>query len=181
VALTELGLGFDPALTGRENAYVNASVLGVPRAKLEPLIDAIVDFAGLREFIDASVQTYSSGMKARLGFAVAAHLDPDILIIDEVLAVGDLAFRRKCMKRIQGFLREGGSLVLMAHDPVLVQNICTRCLVMERGRVIFDGPSVEGVDLHFQIGHVASLSAGRVFVKGITLIPRTTPETNPCS
>jgi ABC-type polysaccharide/polyol phosphate transport system ATPase subunit len=155
VALTELGLGFDPVLTGRENAYVNASVLGVPRSQLEPTIDAIIEFAGLREFIDSSVQTYSSGMKARLGFSVAVHLDPDILIVDEVLAVGDLAFRRKCVKHIQGFLDRGGSMLLVAHEPFLIQTICNRCLVIEKGRVIFDGPSVEGVDLHFQVGRAA--------------------------
>ena len=117
MALTELGLGFDPVLTGRENAYMNAAVFGVPRAKLEPILDEIVEFAGIAEFIDSAVQTYSSGMKARLGFSVATHLHPDILIVNEVLAVGDLAFRRKCVSHIQGFLRGGGSLVLVAHDP----------------------------------------------------------------
>jgi ABC-type polysaccharide/polyol phosphate transport system ATPase subunit len=166
VALTELGLGFDPVLTGRENAYINASVLGVPRCKLEPVMDAIIDFSGLREFIDAAVQTYSSGMKARLGFSVAAHLEPDILIVDEVLAVGDVAFRRKCVNYVQGFLNRGGSVVLVAHDPILVQTICNRCLVMEKGRVTFDGPAIEGVDLHLKSGratlsHPASGTAER--------------------
>jgi lipopolysaccharide transport system ATP-binding protein len=152
VAMTELGLGFDPVLTGRENAYVNAAVFGVPRAQVEPFIDAIIDFAGLRELIDSSVQTYSSGMKARLGFAVAAHLNPDILVVDEVLAVGDFAFRRKCVEHVRGFLLRGGSMILVAHDPGLIQSICNRCLVLESGRVIFDGAPVEGVDLHFQMG-----------------------------
>jgi ABC-type polysaccharide/polyol phosphate transport system ATPase subunit len=159
VALTELGLGFDPVLSGRENAYINAAVLGVPRAKLDLIIEDIIDFAGIREFIDSAVQTYSSGMKARLGFSVATHLDPDILIVDEVLAVGDLAFRRKCVEHIQGFLRRGGSMLLVAHDPYLVQTICNRCLVMERGRLIFDGGSVEGVNLHFEMGHAGRLEA----------------------
>jgi ABC-type polysaccharide/polyol phosphate transport system ATPase subunit len=159
VALAELGLGFDPVLTGRENAYVNASVLGVPRGKLKPVINAIIDFAGLREFIDSSVQTYSSGMKARLGFAVAAHLNPDILLVDEVLAVGDLNFRCKCVKHMLGFLRGGGSMIVVAHDPSLIQVICNRCLAMEKGRVIFDGPVTEGLDLNFQMGHAATLQS----------------------
>ncbi len=157
VALNELGLGFDPVMTGRENAYINAAVFDVPRKKLEPLIDAIVDFAGIREFIDAPVQTYSSGMKARLGFSIATHLEPDILIVDEVLAVGDLAFRRKCVTHILEFLRRGGSLVLVAHDPYLIQTVCNRVIVMEKGSVIFDGTAIEGVDLHFQMGHASRM------------------------
>jgi lipopolysaccharide transport system ATP-binding protein len=159
VALTELGLGFDPVMSGRENAYINAAVFGVPRVKLDLIIEEIIDFAGIREFIDSAVQTYSSGMKARLGFSVATHLNPDILIVDEVLAVGDLAFRRKCVEHIQGFLRRGGSMLLVAHDPYLVQTICNRCLVMEKGRLIFDGGSVEGVNLHFELGHAGRLQA----------------------
>lgn len=157
VALNELGLGFDPVLTGRENAYMNASIFGVPRNKLEPVIEAIIDFAGIREFIDSAIQTYSSGMKARLGFAIATHLEPDILIVDEVLAVGDLPFRRKCVSHIQGFLQRGGSMVLVAHDPYLVQTLCNRVMVMEKGRAIFDGSAIEGVDLHFQLGHASTL------------------------
>jgi ABC-type polysaccharide/polyol phosphate transport system ATPase subunit len=157
VALNELGLGFDPVLTGRENAYINAAICGVPSNKLERVIDAIIDFAAIREFIDSSVQTYSSGMKARLGFSIATHLEPDILIVDEVLAVGDLAFRRKCVTHIQGFLKRGGSMVLVAHDPYLIQTVCNRVLVMEKGRAIFDGGAIEGVDLHFQLGHASAL------------------------
>jgi len=171
VALTELGLGFDPVLSGRENAYINAAVFGVPRAKLDPIIEDIIDFSGIREFIDSAVQTYSSGMKARLGFSVATHLNPDILIVDEVLAVGDLSFRRKCVEHIQGFLRRGGSLLLVAHDPYLVQTICNRCLVMEKGRLIFNGGSVEGVNLHFEMGHAGRLEA----VGGSTLPGSTLP------
>jgi len=180
VALTELGLGFDPVLTGRENAYMNAAVFGVPRAKLDPIIEDIIDFAGIREFIDSAVQTYSSGMKARLGFSVATHLNPDILIVDEVLAVGDLAFRRKCVEHIQGFLRRGGSMLLVAHDPYLVQTICNRCLVMEKGRLIFDGGSVEGVNLHFEMGHAGRLEAvPRSTMPGSTLPGSTLPGSTP--
>jgi ABC-type polysaccharide/polyol phosphate transport system ATPase subunit len=153
VALTELGLGFDPVLTGRENAYVNAAVHGVTRRDFEKLIEKIIEFSELREFIDSAVHTYSSGMKARLGFSVATHLNPDILIVDEVLAVGDLEFRRKCVQHVIGYLKAGGSVMLVAHDPYLVQSICNRTIVMERGRVVFDGSALEGVDLHFRMGH----------------------------
>jgi len=173
VALNDLGLGFDPVLTGRENAYINASVFGIPRNQIEPVIDAIIDFAGIREFIDSAVQTYSSGMKARLGFAIGTHLEPDILMVDEVLAVGDLDFRRKCVSHVQDFLSKGGSLVLVAHDPYLIQTVCSRVLVMEKGQIIFDGPAVEGVDLHFQLGHSkrleeASQTTGRTQQAGET-------------
>ena len=169
VALNELGLGFDAVMTGRENAYMNAAVFDFPRKKLEPIIDAIIDFAGIREFIDSPVQTYSSGMKARLGFSIAAHLEPDILIVDEVLAVGDLAFRRKCVTHILGFLRRGGSVVLVAHDPYLIQTVCNRVIVMEKGRAIFDGPSIEGVDLHFQMGNASRMkdSTGEILERNV--------------
>jgi len=159
VALTELGLGFDGALTGRENAYLNAAILGLPRHKLTPIIEDIIDFAGIREFIDSAVQTYSSGMKARLGFSVATHLEPDILIVDEVLAVGDLAFRRKCIQHVMGYLRRGGSLVLVTHDPGLVQAVCSRCVMMDHGRVVFDGDAVEGVQLYLDFGRAIARPA----------------------
>lgn len=153
VALNELGLGFNPILTGRENAYVNAAVHGFSRRRFDAIIDSVIDFAEIREFIDSAVQTYSTGMKARLGFAVATHLRPDILIVDEVLAVGDLDFRRKCVRHILGYIRGGGSLLLVAHDPYLVQSICNRCIVLDRGKLIFEGAAVEGVDFHFKLGH----------------------------
>ncbi len=153
VALTELGLGFDPVLTGRENAYVNAAVHGVSRRAFDKLIEEIIDFSELREFIDSAVQTYSTGMKARLGFSIATHLKPDILIVDEVLAVGDLEFRRKCVQHVLAYLQNGGSIILVAHDPYLVQSICNRALVLDQGRVVFSGSGVEGVDFHFRLGH----------------------------
>ena len=153
VALNELGLGFDPNLTGRENAYVNAALLGLSRAEFNERIEEIINFSGIREFIDSAVQTYSSGMRARLGFSVATHLDPDILIVDEVLAVGDLEFRRKCVRHVAAYLKRGGSVIFVAHDPYLVQAICNRCIILERGAVVFDGTAMEGVDLHFRMGH----------------------------
>ena len=153
IALNELGLGFNSVLTGRENAYVNAAVLGFSRDAFAAKIEEIIDFAGIREFIDSAVQTYSSGMKARLAFAIGTHLDPDILIIDEVLAVGDLEFRRKCIQHILRYLRRGGSLLLVAHDVHLIQSICNRCIVLDLGRLLFDGSAIEGVNFHFKMGH----------------------------
>jgi homopolymeric O-antigen transport system ATP-binding protein len=153
VALMDLGLGFDPVLTGRENAYVNASVFGFSRRQLDPILEEIVDFAELREVIDASVQTYSTGMRARLAFSIATHLNPDILIVDEVLAVGDIHFRLKCVKHIQAYLKRGGSIILVSHDPFMVQTVCTRCIVLDKGLAIFDGNAVDGVHAHFQLEH----------------------------
>jgi lipopolysaccharide transport system ATP-binding protein len=159
VALTDLGLGFDPVLTGRENAYVNAAVHGIPRRAFDALIEDVIDFSEIRPFIDSAVQTYSSGMKARLGFSVATHLNPDILIVDEVLAVGDLSFKLKCIQHVRTFLRQGGSILLVSHDPYLVQSICNRAIVLDEGRAIFEGTGVEGVSLHFQREHERSLSS----------------------
>ena len=152
VALTELGLGFNAVLTGRENVYVNASVFGVSRAEVDDIIDDIIQFAGIPDFIDSAVQTYSTGMRARLSFSIAAHLEPDILIVDEVLAVGDLAFRRKCVSHVAGYLKRGGSMLLVAHDPYLIGSICNRAIVLERGRKVFDGSATEGVAFHFDQG-----------------------------
>jgi lipopolysaccharide transport system ATP-binding protein len=152
VALTELGLGFNLALSGRENAYVNAAVHGLTRKDFDKIIDEIIDFSGLRDFIDSAVQTYSTGMKARLGFSIATHLNPDILVVDEVLAVGDLEFRRKCVKHIIAYIRDGGSVILVAHDPYLIQSICNRCIVLDKGRLIFDGSGIDGVNFHFELG-----------------------------
>jgi len=163
VALTELGLGFNPVLSGRENAYVNAAVHGLTRKEFDKIIDGIIDFSGLRDFIDSAVQTYSTGMKARLGFSIATHLNPDILVVDEVLAVGDLEFRRKCIKHILSYVRNGGSVVLVAHDPYMIQSICNRCIVMEKGCLVFEGSGIDGVNFHFELGRsrkFTNLSAG---------------------
>jgi ABC-type polysaccharide/polyol phosphate transport system ATPase subunit len=163
VAMTELGLGFDPVLTGRENAYVNAAVHGIPRRAFDALIEEVIDFSEIREFIDSAVQTYSSGMKARLGFSVATHLSPDILIVDEVLAVGDLSFKLKCIQHVRAFLRRGGSILLVSHEPFLVQSICNRAIVLEAGRIIFEGTAVEGVNFHFQLGRKQSSNPVEAF------------------
>jgi ABC-2 type transport system ATP-binding protein len=137
-ALLELGAGFHPDLTGRENVYLNASILGLSREETDRHFDAIVDFSGIERFIDTQVKFYSSGMYVRLAFAVAIHVDPDILLVDEVLAVGDEPFQRKCLERIRGFQHEGRTIVLVTHGLDQVAEFCDRAVVLENGRITAD-------------------------------------------
>lgn len=138
-ALLELGAGFHPDLTGRENVFLNAAVLGLSRDETERRFDEIVAFSGIAEFIDTQVKFYSSGMYVRLAFAVAVHTEPDILIVDEVLAVGDEAFQRKCMDKIRSFQREGRTIILVTHSMAQVAELCDRAILLHHGRVIVDG------------------------------------------
>jgi len=144
-ALLELGAGFHPDLTGRENVYLNASILGLSRAQTDKYFDAIVDFSGIEKFIDTQVKFYSSGMYVRLAFAVAVHVDPDILLVDEVLAVGDEPFQRKCLERIRQFQADGRTIVLVTHGLDQVAEFCDRAVVLESGRVITDGTPREAL------------------------------------
>src|SRR5262245_10267516 len=130
-ALLELGAGFHPELSGRDNVFLNASILGLPRREVAARFDAIVRFAGLERFIDIPVKHYSSGMYARLGFAVAINVDPDILLIDEVLSVGDERFQERCLEAIRRFHQAGKTLILVSHDVGSIQNICTDCMWLE--------------------------------------------------
>ena len=139
-ALIEVGSGFHPELTGRENVYLSGSILGMRRAEISSKLDQIVDFAGVRDFIDTPVKRYSSGMYVRLGFSIAAHLDPDILLLDEVLAVGDAAFQQKCLGRILDLKRAGKTIVFISHDLGAVERLCDRVLLMRRGQLAADGP-----------------------------------------
>jgi len=138
-ALLELGAGFHPDLTGRENVYLNASILGLSQAQTDKYFDAIIDFSGIERFIDTQVKFYSSGMYVRLAFAVAVHVDPDVLLVDEVLAVGDEPFQRKCLDRIRAFQKEGRTIVLVTHALDQVVDLCDRAVVLENGRVVVDG------------------------------------------
>jgi ABC-2 type transport system ATP-binding protein len=138
-ALLELGAGFHPDLTGRENVYLNAAILGLSRAQTDSFFDAIVEFSGIPEFVDTQVKFYSSGMYVRLAFAVAVHVDPDVLLVDEVLAVGDEPFQRRCLDRIRTFQAEGRTIVLVTHALDQVVDVCDRAVVLEHGRVAFDG------------------------------------------
>ena len=138
-SLLELGAGFHPDLTGRENVYLNASILGLTRKETDRYFDDIVAFAELEPFIDTQVRHYSSGMYIRLGFAVAIHVDPQILIVDEVLAVGDETFQRKCLDRISAFQREGRTIVFVTHSLAMVADICNRAYLLYRGDLAAQG------------------------------------------
>ena len=144
-ALLALGAGFHPELTGRENVYLNASILGLSREETDRRFDEIVGFAELEDFIDTQVKFYSSGMYVRLGFAVAVHVDPAILLVDEVLAVGDIAFQRKCLDKVEAFQREGRTIVFVTHAPDLVMRICDRVVLLDHGRVRAQGRPQEVV------------------------------------
>jgi len=137
-ALLELGAGFHPDLSGRENVYLNAAVLGLSRQETNQYFDDIVDFSGIPEFIDTQVKFYSSGMYVRLAFAVAVHVNPDILLVDEVLAVGDEPFQLKCMEKIRQFQEEGRTIVLVSHSAAQVADVCDRAIVLEHGVVVAD-------------------------------------------
>ena len=137
--LLELGSGFHPDLTGRENIYLNASLLGLTRRQTDDAFVRIVEFSGVRDFIEEPIRTYSSGMNMRLAFAIAVHVDPDIMVIDEVLAVGDQDFQAKCFERIQELRKEGKTLLFVSHSPDLVRNLCERCLWLDHGEVMACG------------------------------------------
>ncbi|GAA4485338.1 hypothetical protein GCM10023171_19590 [Microbacterium panaciterrae] len=138
-ALLELGAGFHPDLTGRENVYLNASLLGLTREETASRFAEILDFSGIGDFIDTQVKFYSSGMYVRLAFAVAVHTDPDILLVDEVLAVGDEAFQKKCMDKIEEFQKEGRSIIFVSHALGQIEELCDRVLLLDHGKVVFDG------------------------------------------
>ncbi len=144
-ALLELGAGFHPDLSGRENVYLNASILGLTKAQTDKYFDAIVDFSGIEQFIDTQVKFYSSGMYVRLAFAVAVHVDPEILLVDEVLSVGDEPFQRKCLERIKTFQREGRTIVFVTHSLDQSRELCNRVILLEHGNVIVDGSPVEAI------------------------------------
>ncbi|MFT4028612.1 MAG: ABC transporter ATP-binding protein [Protaetiibacter sp.] len=144
-ALLELGAGFHPDLTGRENVYLNAALLGLKHRDVDRIFDRIVEFAGVGDFIDTQVKFYSSGMYVRLAFAVAVHVDPEILLVDEVLAVGDEPFQRKCMDKIRAFQAEGKTIVIVSHSLEQVGELCNRVLVLDRGLVSYDGDPGEGI------------------------------------
>jgi ABC-type polysaccharide/polyol phosphate transport system ATPase subunit len=144
-SLLELGAGFHPDLSGRENVFLNGSIHGLRRAYVREQFDQIVAFAGLEEFIDLPVRTYSSGMYMRLGFAIAAHIDADVLLLDEVFAVGDEQFQRKCFGKIFEFKQRGGTIVFVSHDAAAVERLCDRAVLLRNGAVEFDGPTHDAI------------------------------------
>lgn len=148
-ALLELGAGFHPDLTGRENVYLNASLLGLQRKEVVAVFDQIVEFSGLAEFIDMPLRNYSSGMQVRLGFSVAAHIQPDIVIMDEVFAVGDQEFQKKCLERISSFRAQSKTLLFVTHGLEVLRGICERAVWLDQGRLRADG-SLEEVLKQYQ-------------------------------
>ncbi|MFV0191622.1 ABC transporter ATP-binding protein [Empedobacter falsenii] len=149
-ALIELGAGFNPILTGRENIYNNAAILGFTKEEVNQKIQSIIDFSEIEKFIDMPVQNYSSGMKVRLGFAVAAHLEPDVLIIDEVLAVGDLGFILKCFKKIDELL-PNTAVIFVSHSMPMVSRICNEIILMDHGIAVYQGNNIgKGIDKYYE-------------------------------
>ena len=144
-SLLEVGTGFHPDLTGRENIFLNGAILGMQKSEIKRQLDAIIDFSGCSLYIDTPVKRYSSGMYVRLAFAVAAHLDPDIMIIDEVLAVGDGDFQKKCLGKMQSLHGEGRTVIIVSHQMSMITSLCSRGVVMHNGRVTFDGTASEAV------------------------------------
>ena len=150
-SLLELGAGFHPDLTGRENVFLNGSIHGLKRAYVREQLDEIVAFAGLEDFIDLPVRTYSSGMYMRLGFAIASHIDADLLLLDEVFAVGDEQFQRKCFSKIFEFKQRGGTIVFVSHDASAVERLCDRAILLRDGHVEFDGATHDAIVRYRQL------------------------------
>ncbi len=147
-ALIEVGSGFHQDLTGRENIYLSGSILGMNRSEITRKLDSIIDFAGIRQFIDTPVKRYSSGMYVRLGFSIAAHLEPDILLLDEVLAVGDGAFQLKCMNRIKELEHAGTTIVFISHDLRAIERVCDRVILLKSGEIVACGPPSEVIKVY---------------------------------
>lgn len=144
-SLLELGAGMHGDLSGRENIYLNGAILGLSRDEIDTRFDDIVDFAGIRPFLDTAVRNYSSGMYVRLGFAIAVNVDPDILLVDEVLSVGDAVFQHRSMERMRQFKEQGKTIVIVSHDLSSVEELCDRTIVLHHGELVFDGPARQGV------------------------------------
>ena len=151
-SLLEVGTGFHQELTGRENIYLNGTILGLRKREVDKMFDEIIDFAGVDRFLDTPVKRYSSGMKVRLGFAVAAHLDPEVLIVDEVLAVGDAEFKRKCLGKMESIGEQGRSILFVSHNMPQVTRLCNRVIMLENGGIVKDGGPHEVVEHYLSAG-----------------------------
>jgi len=161
-SLLEVGTGFNPELTGRENIFLNGTILGLTKKEIEERYDSIVEFSGIEKFIETPVKRYSSGMKVRLAFAVAAHLDPEILIIDEVLAVGDAEFQKKCLGKMQEVAgKQGRTVLFVSHDMAAVKKLCTRAILLQHGTIIYEGLPNDVVDYYLQ--NAASITSENNF------------------
>jgi lipopolysaccharide transport system ATP-binding protein len=159
-ALLEVGTGFSPELTGRENVFLNGAILGMRRAEIASKFDEIIEFADVERFVDTPVKRYSSGMYLRLAFAVAAHLEPEVLIVDEVLSVGDLAFQQKCIGRMQEVTGEGRTVLFVSHNLSAVSKLCSRSMLLAKGRKVTEGPTEEVINTYVET--VTSAAAGEL-------------------
>jgi lipopolysaccharide transport system ATP-binding protein len=189
-ALLEVGTGFHEELTGRENIYLNGSILGMRKREVDRHFDAIVAFSGVEQFIDTPIKRYSSGMRLRLGFSVAAHLEPDVLVVDEVLAVGDAEFQRKCMQSMQGLRRSGRTVLFVSHNLAAVENLCSRGIWIDSGRIRMDGGAKEVIVDYMKstVGEQSSgaelswsevrLGSGEIRYTGIEYL---SPDGTPCA
>ncbi len=151
-SLLEVGTGFHPELTGRENIYLNGAILGMKKKEISEKFDRIVEFANIEKFVDTPVKRYSSGMYVRLAFSIAAHLDPDILIVDEVLAVGDIHFQKKCLGKLEDISSQGRTVIFVSHNMASVLNLCNRGIVVDSGKVIYDAPIASAVKKYLALG-----------------------------
>ena len=159
-SLLEVGTGFHPELTGRENIFLNGAIMGMSRSEIQRKFDEIVDFSGVEKFIDTPVKRYSSGMYVRLAFAVAAHLEPEILIVDEVLAVGDAEFQKKCLGKMGDVAQEGRTVLFVSHNMQAVRQLCTRGFVLSGGCGVFEGSASEAVERYLQSGTESTMLDG---------------------
>ena len=159
-SLLEVGTGFHPELTGRENVYLNGSILGMKRREITSKLPDIVEFAGIEKFMDTPVKRYSSGMYVRLAFSVAAHLEPEVMLVDEVLAVGDAEFQRRCLGRMEDLSESGRTVIFVSHNTQAISQLCDRAIWLDKGQIIQDGSSTDVVALYLQSGHGAGSSNG---------------------
>jgi ABC-2 type transport system ATP-binding protein len=157
-SMIELGVGFHPELTGRENVFLSAAIHGLDSDAIERMYESVVAYSGLEHFIDVPIKNYSSGMHMRLGFAIAANLDPDILLLDEIFAVGDADFQQRCIATVRRFLDEGKTIIFVSHAAAAVRAICRRVCVLEQGQLIFDGDIDAGLNVYERV--VAQLAHG---------------------
>jgi lipopolysaccharide transport system ATP-binding protein len=164
-SLLEVGTGFHDELTGRENVYLNGSILGMRKREVDARFDAIVDFAGVERFLDTPIKRYSSGMRLRLGFAVAAHLDPDVLIVDEILAVGDAGFQKKCLDAMEGLHSGGRTVLFVSHNMAAVENLCSRAIWIDAGSVRMDGGAKDVIESYLASYGGAELSGTELQVE----------------
>ena len=158
-SLLEVGTGFHPELTGRENIYLNGAILGMTRQEIRRKFDEIVDFAEVEKFLDTPVKRYSSGMYVRLAFAVAAYLEPEILVVDEVLAVGDAQFQKKCLGKMSNAAQDGRTVLFVSHNMAAIRSLCQRTLLIDNGQIVFDGPTSKAIDKYFNFNNESTAGA----------------------